>query len=76
MVHDVRTLQELCVAPELLSEERSLLRPELERPVAADPIDVLEDGTRFLACLILGVLAADRRALQVKGLVDIAVRRE
>lgn len=72
----MRVLEKLGVAAELLGEECSFLWPELEYPVAADPVDVLQDGARLLARLVLGVLASDRRALEVERLVDVAVRWE
>ena len=69
-------LEQLRVAPDLLRQQRPLLRPELETLPAVDPIEVLEYRTRVLTCSLLRVLAPDRTSLEVVRLVDVLVRRE
>lgn len=76
IVHDIQLLQQLRVAPDLLRKESALLRPELERFAAVDPVQVLQRGTRVLLCLLLRVLPANSRAFEVERLVNIAMRRE
>lgn len=65
VAHNAELLEEVRVTPELLGEQRTLLRTELERFAAIDPVEVLQDRARVLRGLLLGVLAANGRALEV-----------
>lgn len=76
VVHNVHLLEKLGVSPQLLAQQRRLLGSEVERPVASNPVDVLEDGPLLIFGLLLGVLATSRRSLEVVRFVDVAVGRE
>lgn len=76
VVHHPQVLEDLRVAPELLRQERALLRAQLERLLAVDPVKVLEYCAGILRGAVFGVLAADGGAFEVIRLVYVLVRGE
>ena len=55
IIHHAKLFEKLGIAAELFSEERTLLRTELEFLSAVDPIEVFEHRTRVLTGALLGV---------------------
>jgi len=72
----VELLEKLGVATELLREEGSLLRTELEFLAAIDPIEVFKHRTRILASAVLGVQPTNSATFEVVGFVNIFMGRE
>lgn len=69
-------LEQFGVSSDLLRQQSSFLRAELEGLPAVYPVEVLEYGARVLAGLVLWILTAHRTALQVVRFMYVFVWRE
>jgi hypothetical protein len=71
IIHHAKLLEKLGVAAELFSEERTLLRTELEFLASINPIEVFEHRTRVLTGALLGVYSTNGATFEVVGLMNI-----
>ena len=76
VIHHTDRLEELRVTTELLRQERTLLRAQLEHLVAVDPVEVFEDRTGVLFRLFFRVHSPDGTPLEIVRLVNVLVGRE
>jgi len=76
IIHHIHRLQKLGIPPQLLRQQRLLLRPQLKHIPAVDPIQILKHRSGVLHRFFLWVLPTHSAALQIVRLMHILMRWE
>ena len=76
VVHDLQTLQKSNITLHLLDKGVLLGRAKLEMQVPPEPVEVLQCGPRVLCQFVFLEISTNSTALEIKGPVDVSVRRE
>lgn len=76
VIHNVESRQQLHISLHLLHKLVSFLGSNLQLAIPVDPIEILLRCAWVVVQFFIADRTAQGRALQVKGFVDISVRRE